>query len=397
MNLTPVAIATEIVLAQNQDFGTEKVAFEKAQGRVLAESLVADRDFPPFDRVTMDGIAINWQSYAEGQRIFSITAMQAAGDAKKTLTNLQECIEIMTGASLPENTDSVIRYEDLSIENGFAKINSIVKKGQNIHKKGEDRLQNSIIVEAGKVLRSTEIAVAASIGASQITVKKLPKVLIITSGDELVEVDAEPLAHQIRSSNIYCIAILLKDYQLNADFLHITDNLAETEKAISKALEKYDVLILSGGVSKGKKDFIPEALAKNGVEKLFHRLQQQPGKPFWFGRKANKLVFALPGNPVSSFLCARRYFIPWLRKSLGIEPLNFDYAQLSEDFVIKSNLSYFLQVKLFQDKATIMAQPIMGHGSGDLANLVETDAFMELPAFERQEFKKGEVFRVWKF
>ena len=156
------------------------------------------------------------------------------------------------------------------------------------------------------------------------------------------------------------------------------------------------MLILCGGVSQGKKDFIPKALQAEGVEKKFHKLSQQPGKPFWFGRKGNNVVFALPGNPVSSFMCARRYFIPWLRKSLGLSPMDNMYAALSENYIYTSPLTYFLQVQLFQEEATLMARPITGHGSGDFANLVHTQGFLELPK-EQNEFHKGDVFPLWRY
>ena len=398
MNLTPVDIATEVVLAQKIELGVEKLSFTKAYRRVLAEPLKADRDFPPFDRVTMDGIAIHWQSYENGQRKFKIATSQMAGEEQKSLADLNECIEVMTGASLPENADTVVRYEDINMKDGFAEIEiETVKQRQNIHQRAEDRKQGEVIVQAKTVINAPEMAIAASIGAAELLVKKLPRVAIITSGDELVGVEQTPAPHQIRTSNIYCIATMLRNYEIEADFLHIVDDLQETENVVKAAMQQYDVLILSGGVSKGKKDFIPVALENLGVQKLFHRIQQQPGKPFWFGRKENTLVFALPGNPVSSFLCARRYFIPWLRQNIGLEPLDYIEAKLAEDFESKSKLSYFLQVKLFQDKASMMAKPIIGHGSGDFANLVDTDGFMELPAFEKQVFRAGEIYKVWRF
>lgn len=396
MELTTVTEATRIILENSLDYGTEYVPFTSACQRVLAEPLVADRDFPPFDRVTMDGIAIQWQSYTNGQRTFRIESTQTAGETQHTLLDPNACIEVMTGASLPFNTDLVIRYEDLDIKDGIAHLNTSVREGQNVHYQGEDRRAGVPIVQPYLVLGPPEIAIAAGIGATQVAVRKLPSVVIITSGDELVPVEQTPLPHQIRSSNVHCIAALLKEYQLNVDFVHIPDDLSATQQAIEQALTKYEVLILCGGVSQGKKDFIPQALQAEGVEKYFHKVSQQPGKPFWFGRKGNRVVFALPGNPVSSFVCARRYFIPWLRKSLGIPPLNNIYAALSDDYVYNSPLTYFLQVQLVQEGATLVARPLVGHGSGDFANLIDNQGFLELPK-ERNEFKKGEILPIWRY
>ncbi len=396
MELTSVTEATRIILENTIDYGIEYVPFDSANRRVLGEPLIADRDLPPFDRVTMDGIAIQWQSYVNGQRTFRIESTQTAGEIQQTLTDSNACIEVMTGTSLPFNTNLVIKYEDLEIKEGVAHLINTVNEGQNIHYRGEDRVAGKPIVQPNALLGAPEIAIAASIGATQIGVKKLPSVVIITSGDELVAVEQTPLPHQIRSSNVHCIAALLKEYKITVDFIHIPDDLSTTQQTIQKALTQYDVLILCGGVSQGKKDFIPKALQAEGVEKKFHKLSQQPGKPFWFGRKGNNVVFALPGNPVSSFMCARRYFIPWLRKSLGLSPMDNMYAALSENYIYTSPLTYFLQVQLFQEEATLMARPITGHGSGDFANLVHTQGFLELPK-EQNEFHKGDVFPLWRY
>lgn len=396
MDLTSVNDATRIILENTLDYGAETVAFTDAYRRVLAEPLVADRDFPPFDRVTMDGIAIQWQSFQNGQRTFRIESTQTAGDVQHTLQDATACIEVMTGASLPIHTDTVIKYEDVTIENGVAQLKFTVREKQNVHFRGEDRMAGAAIVPAGTFLGPPEIAIAASVGTTEVMVKKLPSVVIITSGDELVPVEATPLPHQIRSSNVHCIATLLKPYQIEVDFIHIPDDLATTQQAIQKALQQYDVLILCGGVSQGKKDFIPKALQAEGVQKYFHKLSQQPGKPFWFGRKGRNVVFALPGNPVSSFLCARRYFIPWLRQSLGLPALDNTYAVLDQNYTYTSNLTYFLQVQIYQEKAILMAHPVTGHGSGDFANLTENQGFLELPS-EQNEFKKGDIFPLWRY
>lgn len=396
-NLISVSKAEEIIFSEKIDFGTEKISINNSLGRVLAEPISADRDFPPFDRVTMDGIAIKFANYEQGNRQFRIQSTQSAGEKIQALLLDNECIEIMTGAILPKNTDTVIRYEDLEIESGFAIIKSQIREKQNIHFKGEDRKQGEEIIPKNTEIRSAVIAIAASVGEVNLSVKKHPNIAIITSGDELVSIEKTPELHQIRSSNVYAIASLLTKYGIEADKIHISDNLEVTENTIKSALEKYEVLIMSGGVSMGKKDFIPVALENLGVKKLFHKIAQTPGKPFWFGKKEGNLIFALPGNPVSTFLCMVRYFLPWLHKCLSMSNLNPEFAQLSEDFHIKNSLTYFLQVKLSNENATVKATPIKGHGSGDFANLIDSNAFMELPAFERNEFKKGEIFRVWRF
>lgn len=393
-----VEAAEKIILAESKDYGTENVYFENALGRVLAENIYADRDLPPYNRVTMDGIAINYAAIENDVRCFKIIATQAAGDKPFEINHPSECIEIMTGAALPSTTDTVIRYEDVQIENGSAiVIAENISKGQSIHFKGADIKQNEIAITANQFITPAFINTIGSVGKTNLLIKKLPKTVIISSGDELVDVSQTPNAFQIRKSNNYTIKAVLQQYKLDADMIHIPDDAAITKQQIEKCLQQYDVIILSGGVSEGKFDYIPKALDECGVKKLFHKVQQRPGKPFWFGKHNNGvLVFAFPGNPVSAFMCLHRYLVPWLEKSLGVSKQDL-HAVLSEDFIFKPQLQYFLQVKLrVNEKGCLMAKPVAGNGSGDFANLVDTDAFMEL-SLERNEFKKGEVFRIWTF
>lgn len=398
MSLISVEKATELILAEKRTYSTENVPFMAAQGRILAQPIIADRALPPFDRVTMDGIAIAFEAFENGQRSFKIAGLQAAGEPPKAVENVAECIEIMTGAMLPQGVDTIIRYEDVSIENGFASIDiNSVEKGQNIHRKGTDRKPQEVLVQENQPITPAVLAMAASVGAVNLAVRKLPKIVIITSGDELVKVSETPLPHQIRGSNVFALQSLVARYHAYADHWHILDDLVLTSQKITDALENYDVILMSGGVSKGKKDFIPQALTENGVEKVFHQIAQRPGKPFWFGKKGEKLVFAFPGNPVSTFLCARRYFIPWLRQAIGLSPFDYQLAALADSYHFKPQLTYFLQVQLQQEGATLTAKPLTGNGSGDFANLVDSDGFLELPNHPDSIYEKGQVFRVWRF
>ena len=393
-----VEAAEKIVLSHIKDYGTERIPFMSATGRVLAEDMTADRDLPPYNRATMDGIAISADAYESGLRSFRIKATQAAGDAPINITQPGECIEIMTGAAVPPATDTVIRYEDIVIKDGFATLAvDSISRGQNIHIKGKDKKRAETVAPACQIITPALISLAASVGLTQLTVKKLPRVMIISSGDELVEVDQTPSAWQIRRSNNYTLKAILQQHAITADMLHIPDDPAVTREQVGKCLQRYDVIILSGGVSMGKFDYIPQALESLQVAPLFYKVQQRPGKPFWFGAHANgALVFALPGNPVSGFMCLHRYFLPWLQASLGVPEVPL-YAVLGTDFTFAPPLQYFLQVKLAgNEKGQLIAMPVAGNGSGDFANLADTNAFMELPA-ERNNFKEGEVYRVWKF
>lgn len=386
--------ALQIILDNTVDFGAEEIPFLDSLGRVLKEDIVADRDFPPFNRVSMDGIAVQYNAFERGVREFSVENVQAAGAEQLEIKDNESCLEVMTGAVLPNNTDSVIPYEQVSIENSIARVNlDEIKFQQNVHRKGKDRKEGDVLIRKNTVISAAEIGVLATVGKTKVNVAKLPKVMIVSTGNELVEVAEKPLPHQIRKSNVYTLVALLERLNIKAETTHIIDKKPLLKQKINSFLQGFDVLIFSGAVSKGKFDYLPEVLDELGVEKLFHKVKQRPGKPFWFGVKENVSVFAFPGNPVSTFVGCLKYFYPWYQKSLGIPFENTQKAILAEDFFFKPELTYFLQVKLTNIDGKLIATPEMGNGSGDLANLADADAFLELPD-DRDEFKEGEVFPV---
>ena len=396
--MVTVAEADRIIKAQVVSYGTMSVPIQTAMGHVLAEDLYADRDLPPYDRVTMDGIAINYSAFEKDIRSFRIIATMAAGDAPVELTTDDECVEIMTGAALPASADTIVRYEDLDIANGMATITiSEIKKGNAIHYKGKDKKTGDVVVTANRVIDATVISMAATVGKSMLSVKKLPRVVIVSTGDELVSIEETPNPYQLRQSNNYTLRSIAQQYGIAADMIHIPDDLHITKTQLSICLEAYDVILLTGGVSMGKFDYVPRVLEDLKVEQLFHKVWQRPGNPFWFGKHANGLlVFAFPGNPVSTFMCAQRYFVPWLQESLGVKRKPV-FAQLAADISFVPQLQYFAQVTLsISETGQLTATPIEGNGSGDFANLVNSDAFMELP-MERSNFNKGEVYPVWPF
>lgn len=385
--------ALNIIEEHRIDFPITTVDINDAGGCFLAEDFIADRDFPPYNRVAMDGIAINYSSFARGVRSFPIQETVGAGASQVTLNDVNNCIEIMTGGILPNNVDTIIRYEDLKIENATATINiETITRRQNIHFKGIDIAEGTVIKKAGGRLSSAEVKVAAATGKNKIQVRKMPKAVIISTGDELVDVHETPLVHQIRRSNVYGIKNTLADWGIESDLKHLPDDKNEMETIIENLLKNYDFLVITGGVSKGKYDFLPDVLTKLGVQKQFHKIQQKPGKPFWFGMKdSDTPVFALPGNPVSTFVCTYMYIRHWLQCSLGIEdkPL---YVKLAEDVVFNPNLVFFTEAKIESQKdGSLYAKPIFGNGSGDFVNLVNTDGFLILPQ-DKKEFKKGEVY-----
>ncbi|WP_296633755.1 molybdopterin molybdotransferase MoeA [Polaribacter sp.] len=388
--------AKNIILNTTQDFGVEEVPFIKSVGRILKEEIVADRDFPPFNRVSMDGICIDFKIFQTEQRAFKIEGIQAAGNEQITLQNSENCIEVMTGAVLPKNANTVIRYEDVVIKNGIATIAiDEVFDFQNIHKKGKDGKFGDTLITENTKISAAEIGVLATVGKSKVKVAKQPKVMIISTGDELVSVAENPLAHQIRRSNVFTLVSLLESLKIDSETAHITDDKAILKQKIKMFIEKNDVLLFSGAVSKGKFDFLPEVFEELGVEKLFHKVAQRPGKPFFYGKTANCNIFGFPGNPISTFVNCLAYFYPWYYKSIGIE-IKEETAILTKDVSFKPNLEYFLQVKLSYKFGHTLATPITGNGSGDLASLVHADAFIHLPN-DKNEFKKGENYPIIRY
>lgn len=387
--------ARAIIQSKKAMFGTELIDTKESLGRILRQNIKADRPLPPYHRVTMDGIAIQYESFQAGINQFQIEGTAAAGSAQLSLHQKNNCIEVMTGAVLPLNCDTVIRYEDMDIDNGVATLHDIsLVKEQNVHFQGSDRPLGQVVVQPGTIISPVEIGIAASTGHASLEVSKLPKVAIISTGDELVNIDVQPEPYQIRRSNVHMIQTALAGIQINSSRFHLADQYNEVLEALQKLVKDFDVLILSGGVSKGKFDFLPGALDELGVTKLFHKIKQRPGKPFWFGELENQCtVFALPGNPVSSFMCTVNYVLPWFALGLERQVSSELYASLNSDIQFKPDLTYYPIVKLRCNKdGTYRADPINNNGSGDFASLTDGNAFLELPQGQ-DIYSAGSVYR----
>ncbi|MGJ8731921.1 MAG: molybdopterin molybdotransferase MoeA, partial [Cellulophaga sp.] len=377
------------VLEHSVDYGVEQLPLKDAVGRVLAIDVSADRDFPPFNRSTKDGIALSYEAIEKGQNSFKIEAVIAAGNPTIELKEKTSCVEIMTGAVVPNSTDVVVMYEDINIENGVAKLQKVPAQGQNIHIQGSDKLKGAIVLHKNTLITAAEIGVLSAVGEAQVSVKKLPKITTIATGNELVEVTEKPLAHQIRKSNINSLYAALLNEQITAKSLHLKDSKEDLKRELEIALQTNDVLLLSGGVSKGKFDFLPVVLEELGVEKVFHKVLQKPGKPFWFGvhKATNTVIFSFPGNPASTFANYHIYFKPWLQKSLGLTVAN-NYVILNEELYNKGSLTLFLRAKISFDNGKLLANRIVENGSGDLTSLANCDGFICV-APKKDVYSKG--------
>lgn len=371
------------------------VPLAEAHGRILRQVVSAERDQPPFDRVTMDGIAISFAAWDEGVRSFKIQGTQHAGDPVMSLAAPGNCIEIMTGAVLPQGTDCVVAVERLTVDAGMAIVEPdyAPAERQYVHAQGSDYRHGDVVLEPGSVISPMDIAIIASCGLEQVDVGRQPTVRVISTGNELVA-PGEPIAlHQVRLSNGPALVAMLAGQGFGkAVHEHIPDDPDELESRLAAILGENDVLILSGGVSMGKADYVPAALKNLGVQVVFHKISQRPGKPMWFGIGPDKqVVFALPGNPVSSLVCCRQYVLPALYQAGGRTKPGAEFAALAEDITFKADLTCFQPVHLAASAdGLLLATPVVTNTSGDFASLSGTAGYVEL-AKEQSEFAAGTV------
>lgn len=389
MHLISPAEAEAIIRDRAPTMPSETAPLLELAGAVLREPIVASRDQPPFDRVTMDGIAFASSASDKGRREFRIAGTQAAGTRQMVLASEDACFEVMTGAVLPQGCDCVVPVERISIQQGMARLEDDVvpASGLNIHHRGMDCRAGTVLLEAGTALGPPEVAVIAATGLARAEVSRAPRIVVISTGDELIE-PGEPVAEwQIYRSNAYGVLAALQRRgfaRLTHD--HVPDDLETLRTRLRALLAANDVLILSGGVSMGKFDFIPQVLTELGISLVFHKVAQRPGKPMWFGLgdgdagDNGRTVYALPGNPVSTVICLTRYVIPGLAAAMSATPAAPEMVALARDFEVKPALTFFLPVRLAADESGhICAHPRPTRGSGDFTSLIGTDGFVELP------------------
>lgn len=375
--------ADRVIGAHMRTLASETLPLVQCAGALLQEDIHAERDQPPFDRVAMDGIALASQAVREGLRRFHVQGCQGAGDSPGILAHKSHCIEIMTGAMLAQGCDAVVPVERVARHGDAAVLDEViaVEPWQNVHRRGSDAREGARLLAAGTVLRAPEIAVAASAGRSRLRVAAQPSIIVVSTGNELIEPGEPILPHQVRRSNAYGLVsqLRLRGFSRVADD-HVVDDMEALRRTLRLHLDTHDVVILSGGVSAGRFDLVPRVLAELGVQQHFHKIAQRPGKPLWFGTAPDGVaVFGLPGNPVSSLVCLARYVVPALHVAAGNKSPPETVA-LSASVRVTPPLTWFLPVRLVQDgKGMLSAEPRPTNGSGDFTSLVGTDGFVELP------------------
>src|SRR5579862_2051778 len=379
----------------------ESLPLAQCSGAVLRENIYAERDQPPFDRVAMDGIALDSGAPREGIRRLRIQSTQPAGHPALTLHSRRHCIEVMTGAVLPEGCDAVVPVEEITVQEGEACLaaSAGVQPWQHIHRRGTDARQGSLLLTAGTRLTSPEVAIAASAGMARVRVSSQPRIVVLSSGTELVEPGESILPHQVRRSNVYGMVAALQrhGFQRVADD-HVIDDAAQIKSRLKFHLDTHDVLILSGGVSAGRLDLIPDALESVGVRRIFQRVAQRPGKPLWFGiAQSGPAAFALPGNPVSAQVCLSRFVVPALFAAMGEAIAPREKIALGEAVTVKPALAHFIPVRIETDEwGRPWAQPCLTNTSGDFTSLAGTDGFVELPPGPNT-YPRGFVSRLYRW
>jgi molybdopterin molybdotransferase len=393
-------MAEEAIDSRLTPLPAELRPLEQCTGQILRQDIYAERDNPPFDRVCMDGIAIASAALAGGLRRFTIESTQQAGAPAIALASLENAIEVMTGAMLPTGTDCIIPMEEYELHGGVVSLKANAAGGafRNVQRRGEDSQPGVPMLKAGTLLGAPEMAVVASAGLASVRVSRQPRFMVVSTGDELVEPGQPIEEHQVRRSNAYAIVAALRRRgfeHVNND--HILDDEGMLQERLTRHLSAHDVLILSGGVSKGKFDLVPKALQSVGVTEVFYQVAQRPGMPMWFGTgPGGQAVFGLPGNPVATLVCLVRYVAPALLTAMGARPDAGETIALAAPSRLNRNVTYFLPVRVEYNRRGPVAAARPPNGPGDFLALTTADGFVELPPQE-EPYPEGFVARLYRW
>jgi len=401
--MIPFDKAIEITDASIKVLETETIDAIQSIGRILAEDVHSDMNMPPFDKSAMDGYACRYQDLSNELEILELIQ---AGKIPSKIIGENQCSKIMTGAMVPEGADCVIMFEHV-IETGenkvkynreikFKNIEELEKTNKrilNICYKGEDIVTGEIILNKGKIIKPQHIAMMAAVGHTKVKVGKMPKVAVIPTGDEIVEPHLKPAASEIRNSNGFQLIAQLRNMGIVAEYYGIARDLEnKTISLIEKAYNENDIIILTGGVSMGDFDLVPDILKKMGFNLLFQEIAVQPGKPSIFAQKENKFCFALPGNPVSGFIQFELMIKPFLFKLMGYEEMPLVIPMpLAAEFSRKNDKRLgFYPIKINQSGE---AELIEYHGSAHINAFDMAWGVMEIPLGVKT-IAKGEKVNV---
>lgn len=371
----------EHITAEMQTPAVETLRLEQALGRVLAQEISADREYPPFHRSVRDGYAVRSADAVSGAKLRCVGEIRA-GDAWKTPLRSATCVQIMTGAAVPEGADAVVMVEQTQREGDMIQFDRGASPGQNIVPRGSEVSAGAAVLRSGARLGFAELAQAAQVGAVELQVGRKPRVAILSTGDEVVSPNAIPGPFQIRNSNSVSLAAQVQLAGGEAVRLgNAPDRAAPLREAIERGLRE-DMLVLSGGVSMGTYDLVEPVLKELGAEFLFDAVAIRPGKPTVFGRCGGTFVFGLPGNPVSTMVTFELFVAPALDILSGgnPRPLPVLRAKLGETMKEKSGVTHFLPSHLEWPDGNPIVRPLRWQGSGDIAAVVQANCFLIVPS-----------------
>ena len=378
--------------------GTESVDLLSSRGRVLAQEVVADRDFPPFRRAMRDGYAVRAADLVRLPATLQVVGEIKAGAAVEDLPleiRPGEAAGIMTGAPAPNGADAVVMIEYTSLKGDRVEITKGVASGDNIVPVGSEAARGQPLIQRGTRLDYAGIGLAASVGLESLTVYRRPRVAILSTGDEIVEIGAQPGPHQIRNSNSYSLAAQVEAAGGRAEILSIArDERSHLRMLIEQGLQS-DLLLLSGGVSMGKYDLVEQVLAEFGADFFFTGAQIQPGRPIVFGRAQERYFFGLPGNPISTMVTFELFARTMLEALAGMtsRPLQFLHARLKTELTVKAGLKRFLPGFLSGEFERVEVKLAGWHGSGDVAAMGRSNCYIVIPE-DRTKLNAGEWVAV---
>jgi len=365
----------------------ESVPLAEALGRVLAERVDSDIDSPPFDKSLMDGFAVRATDVATGTARLVVVEEVTAGEVAEKSLETGQAIQIMTGAPIPDGADAVVRIEDTEVEidqqQTLVRIDTRpVTTGQDMIQQGTSMRRGDAVMPAGRRLRPQELGLLAELGQHTLSVHRQVTVGVLATGDELVAIDRQPQAGQIRNSNESMLAAQVRASGAVARELGIArDNPEDLAAKIREGLD-CDILLLSGGVSAGRLDLVPEQLEAAGVTEVFHKVKLKPGKPLWFGTSKDAIVFGLPGNPVSSMVCFELFVRTALRRLAGTDPATPcpTAARLACDFEFRGDRPTYFPGRLENQPDGPRVTPVNWHGSSDLRSTADANSMIHFPA-----------------
>jgi len=378
-----VAAAQQCVLEAVAAFGTEQVKLEQSLGRVLAEEVCANRDQPPYDISAMDGYALRSADLANIPTTLEIIEDIKAGDMPaKTLASGQ-CARIMTGAPMPQGADAVIRVEDTeALADNRVQINQSVKPGNDIRRLGENMRNGEVVLAPGTEITPGVIGVLATVKRARAQVYRRPRVAILSTGNELEGLDEPVDPNKIPNSNSYALMGQVQVLGIEPVLLGIArDDPVELEQYLRRGLE-YDVLLVSGGTSVGVHDYVRPTIEALGAQMLFWRVAMKPGHPVAFGKVGEKIIFGLPGNPVSSMVCFEEFVVPALRRMMGHARTHRRTieARLTHNVKHQPGRTEFIRVLLAKEPGGYAATSTGAQGSGMLLSMARADGLAVLPA-----------------